>query len=61
MLFLAVFGGFWEENQREHYVEHQREKRFMRSVIEAIEAGNVSDLETIFERANRSVSGEKNE
>ena len=28
MLFLAVFAGFLAENQREHYVEHQREKQF---------------------------------
>jgi hypothetical protein len=28
MLFLAVFLGFIAENQREHYVEHQREKKF---------------------------------
>lgn len=32
MLFLAVFCGFLAENQREHYVEHQREKKFMRSL-----------------------------
>src|SRR6185436_12863247 len=28
MLFLAVFAGFLAENQREHFVEHQREKKF---------------------------------
>ena len=28
MLFLAVFCGFLAENQREHMIEHQREKRF---------------------------------
>jgi hypothetical protein len=28
MLFFAVFCGFLAENQREHYVEHQREKKF---------------------------------
>src|ERR1044072_6309926 len=28
MLFLAVFLGFIAENQREHFVEHQREKKF---------------------------------
>ncbi len=28
MLFLAVFLGFIAENQREHIVEHQREKKF---------------------------------
>ncbi len=33
MLFLAVFAGFLAENQREHFVEHQREKQFIRSLI----------------------------
>jgi hypothetical protein len=32
MLFLAVFCGFLAENQREHYVEHQREKKFIHSL-----------------------------
>ncbi|MES1215241.1 MAG: hypothetical protein ABUT20_06985 [Bacteroidota bacterium] len=34
MLFLAVFCGFLAENQREHLVEQQREKQFMRSMVE---------------------------
>ena len=34
MLFLAVFCGFLAENQREHMVEHQREKQFMLSLTE---------------------------
>ena len=34
MLFLAVFCGFLAENQREHMVEHQREKQYMRSMVE---------------------------
>jgi hypothetical protein len=34
MLFLAVTLGFFVENQREHYVEHQREKLYMRSMTE---------------------------
>jgi len=33
MLFLAVFCGFMAENQREHYIEHQREKQFMRTLL----------------------------
>ena len=33
MLFLAVFCGFLAENQREHMVEHQREKQYMNSLI----------------------------
>src|SRR5687767_3496273 len=37
MLFLAVFCGFLAENQREHYVEHQREKQFMKSLTEDLE------------------------
>jgi len=34
MLFLAVSLGFFVENQREHYVEHNREKQYMRSMVE---------------------------
>ena len=33
MLFLAVFLGFIAENQREHVVEHQREKKFARRLL----------------------------
>ena len=34
MLFLAVFCGFLAENQREHFIEHQRERQFMKSMTE---------------------------
>ena len=37
MLFLAVFCGFLAENQREHIVEHQREKSFMKSMVVDLE------------------------
>ena len=37
MLFLAVFCGFLAENQREHMVEQQREKQYMKSLKEDIE------------------------
>lgn len=43
MLFLAVFCGFIAENQREHFVEHQREKQFIRSYIEDLQ----TDLKTL--------------
>ena len=33
MLFLAVFAGFLAENQREHYIEHQREKKYINSLV----------------------------
>ncbi len=38
MLFLAVFCGFLAENQREHMVEHRREKKFVRSLVSDLEA-----------------------
>lgn len=34
MLFFAVTAGFFVENQRDHYVEHLREKAFIRSYVE---------------------------
>ena len=38
MLFLAVFCGFLAENEREHIVEHQREKVLMESMTKDLEA-----------------------
>ena len=38
MLFLAVFCGFLAENQREHMIEHTREKQYMRSLKEDVGA-----------------------
>ena len=43
MLFLAVFCGFLAENQREHMVEHQREKIYMASLLEDL-VNDTSDL-----------------
>ena len=34
MLFLAVTLGFFVENQREHYVEHKRERQYIQSMVE---------------------------
>ena len=38
MLFLAVTAGFFVENQREHMVEHRREKAFMGSLVKDLES-----------------------
>lgn len=38
MLFLAVFCGFLAENQREHMIEHRREKQFMSSLLSDLAA-----------------------
>ena len=45
MLFLAVFCGFLAENQREHMVEQQREKQYIKSLKK--------DLETDINQINR--------
>src|SRR4026207_1456592 len=49
MLFLAVFAGFLAENQREHYVEHLREKQFINSLV--------NDIKVDTARLNRLIEG----
>ena len=46
MLFLAVTLGFFVENQREHYIEHQREKQFVQSLYNDIktDTANISKI-----------------
>jgi hypothetical protein len=46
MLFLAVFCGFLAENKREHYVEHQREKQYIRSIAEDLHS-DINMLDSI--------------
>jgi hypothetical protein len=41
MLFLAVFLGFIAENQREHFVEHQREKKFAKRLLSDLRADSL--------------------
>jgi hypothetical protein len=41
MLFLAVTLGFFVENQREHMVEHRREKQYIKSMIVDLETDTV--------------------
>ena len=49
MLFLAVTLGFFVENQREHFVEHRREKEFMRSMVEDLKSDTAA-LNRIIQR-----------
>ena len=51
MLFLAVFCGFMAENQREHMIEHQRENKFIRTLVSDLEA-DISRLTTIIQLRN---------
>ena len=53
MLFLAVFCGFMAENQREHFIEHQREKQFIRSLIKDVEADVIKLKDIIVARDER--------
>ena len=53
MLFLAVFCGFLAENQREHLIEHQREKQFMRSLVRDLKADTAKFNELIANRVIR--------
>jgi hypothetical protein len=54
MLFLAVFCGFLAENWREHLVEHQREKQYMQSMIQDLQA-DTATLNFITENFSRKI------
>ena len=49
MLFLAVFCGFLAENWREHIVEHQREKEYIKSFVEDLKQ-DTAQLRMIIEK-----------
>jgi len=48
MLFLAVFCGFLAENQREHFVEHQREKQYIRSLVSDVKTDTANIRNWLF-------------
>src|SRR6185503_18885027 len=51
MLFLAVTLGFLVENQREHYVEHRREKQYMQSMVEDL----IKDIQLLENESVRTI------
>jgi hypothetical protein len=51
MLFLAVTLGFFVENQREHYIEHQREKQFIHSLFNDIKSDTANIAKIISARS----------
>ena len=51
MLFLAVFCGFIAESEREHMVEHQREKQYMRSMLEDLYS-DATTIKRVYDRAS---------
>ena len=54
MLFLAVTLGFFVENKREHYIEHQRVKEFARSLASDI-ASDTANLNYIIKRIKAQI------
>lgn len=56
MLFLAVFAGFMAENQREKFVEHKREKQYIRSLTRDIktDTANITKWLIQFNRIHKS-------
>lgn len=50
MLFLAVTLGFFVENRREHYIEHQREKQFIKSLFNDIKSDTANIAKIITAR-----------
>jgi hypothetical protein len=54
MLFLAVTLGFLVENQREHMIEHQREKQFIHSLIIDVKLDTANLNRIISGRTERS-------
>ena len=56
MLFLAVFCGFLAENQREHIVEHSREKQYVESMIEDLKTDSTAMI-FVIKYIKQQVSG----
>ena len=54
MLFLAVFCGFMAENQREHMIENQREKKYISSLYQDLRRDSASLIYEIDYRAGLS-------
>src|SRR6185503_4968300 len=52
MLFLAVTAGFFVENQREHYIEHLREKQYMRSLVNDLK----EDIKILDDQISKHIS-----
>jgi len=55
MLFLAVFCGFLAENQREHYVEHQRERVYIKSLKADVE-NDLRQIDTLLPELNAFIA-----
>jgi hypothetical protein len=55
MLFLAVTLGFFVENQREHFIEHNREKQFITTLIEDLKSDTAQLTQVIAYKKQREI------
>jgi hypothetical protein len=55
MLFLAVTAGFFVENQREHMVEHNREKQYIKSLLQDLKQDTNALSRNIRSREERKI------
>lgn len=53
MLFLAVTAGFFVENQREHFIEHNRERQFILTMVEDLKSDTAQLAQNIVYRKIR--------
>src|SRR6187455_1835631 len=53
MLFLAVTLGFFVENQREHLIEHKRERQFIITMVEDLKSDTLQLIQNIIYRKSR--------
>jgi len=58
MLFLAVFAGFLAENQREHMVEHNREKQYIKNLLLDLKQDTIELSQNIKSRERRKISAD---
>jgi hypothetical protein len=56
MLFLAVFCGFLAENQREHYIEHQRAKEYAKQMYDDLKKDTLQ-LNWVISAIEKQVKG----
>ena len=55
MLFLAVFFGMIAEYKLEHIIEHQREKKYIRSLIKDVEL-DIASLQSSYENRELQIT-----
>jgi hypothetical protein len=56
MMFLAITGGFFMENKREHYIERHREKEYIESMVKDVKQDTIG-IQDIITTGEKQISG----